>query len=149
MRVSTICTRIAAELRTSAIVTAGLKQTFYPAPASLAETPAAVVFAGLGTDTPMLSEQVWEHEIRVQIMVASARIAPGINAIEPLIEEIWDHFRPGNDAYHLRQTGSGAMVHRCQPTRYEASQEIEYAGHTYVALTIFFNVKTHRFPGDA
>jgi hypothetical protein len=149
MRVSTICARIATELRSASFVTAGLKQSYYPAPGSLAETPAAVVFAGLGLDTPMMGEQVWEHEIRVQVMVKpGTSYAGSINAIEPLIEEIWDHFYAGGNAYHLRQTGSGQMVHRCQPTRYESSQLIEYAGVTYVALTIYFNVKTHRHPGD-
>jgi hypothetical protein len=150
MRIGMICDRIATELRTSAFRTAGLLQSYYPAPSSLPETPAALVFAGLGVDSPMMGEQVWEHEVRVQIMTkADGLIAAKINSVDRLIEEIWDEFAPNSDAYHLRQTGSDAMVHRCQPTRYEAGQIVNYAGLDYVAVTIYFNVKTHRFPGAA
>lgn len=149
MRVSMICDRIATELRKPAFRTAGLLQSYYPAPNSLSETPAVVVFAGLGVDTPMLSEQQWEHEIRVQVMTAAkGRLAAEINSIDPLIEPITDHFVPGSDAYHLRQAGSDAMVHRCYPVLpYEAGEIINYAGVDYVAITIYFNVKTHRFAG--
>jgi hypothetical protein len=150
MRIGMICDRIATELRTSAFRTAGLKQSYYPAPNGAFETPAALVFAGLGVDSPMMGEQVWEHEVRVQIMSAPLRsMAAAINSVDQLIEEIWDEFAPNSDAYHLRQSGSDAMVHRCQPTRYEAGQIVNYAGHDYVAVTIYFNVKTHRFHGAA
>lgn len=148
MRVSTICRRIADELRDAGIANAGLKQAYYPAPNTISETPAALIFAGLGTGTPMLSEQVWEHEIRVQIMVASKGRTPAeINAVDALIEEIWDHFAPGSNAFHLRASGSDQMVHHCRPTRYEAGLLVDYAGALYSTVTIFFSVKTHRFPG--
>lgn len=148
MRVSTICRRIADELRDAGIANAGLKQAYYPAPNKIIETPAALVFAGFGADSPMLTEQVWEHEIRVQIMVAAmGRVPAEINAVDVLIEHIWDHFAPGSNAFHLRVSGSDQMVHHCRPTRYEAGQLVDYAGALYSTVTIFFSVKTHRFPG--
>jgi hypothetical protein len=147
MRVTTIGHRIAAELRNTDIVSAGLKQAHYPAPSSLNETPAAVVFAGSGNSVPAMQEQVWHHDVRVQVMVKPGQSYAGsLNAIEPLIEPIWDHFAPGTDASHLRGS-DGSMVEHCYPIRYEASQLIEFAGIPYVALTIYFDVKTHRFAG--
>jgi hypothetical protein len=147
MRIETICARIAAELRKTDIVAAGLKQAYYPAGA-VNETPAALVFTAGGSNRPTMNEQVWEHRIRVQLMVAAkGRLAAEINAIEPLIIPIFDHFTEGSNAYHLRVAGSDQMVHRCQPEPYGESEIINYSGHDYVAIPIYFNVKVQRFPG--
>lgn len=148
MRVSTICRRIADELRDAGIANAGLKQAYYPAPGTIAETPVMLLFSNGGRNNQMLGEQVWEHLIRGQLMAASrGRMAAEINSIETLIEPIFDHFAPGSNAFHLRVSGSDQMVHHCQPLYYDPPEIINYAGHDYVAIPVFFSVKTHRFPG--
>jgi hypothetical protein len=141
--------RLAAELRSPDLVSAGLRQAYYPAPSSLVETPAALVFTNLFTITPLGGEELWEGTTRVQLMIAATtgRLAAEINALEPLVEPILTHFAPGTDAYHLRQAGSPAQADKCYPASVEASQVIEYAGHDYSALTILFDIRFHRAYG--
>ena len=143
--------RIATELRSADLVSAGLKRAYYPAPAQLVEGPAAIVFAQTG-EAEQFSEQIWHHEVRVQVMtpIMSAQALPaGINALEPLVMAVWDHFRPNTNAWRLTVAGEVGQVTHCYPVRYEASQLIIYAGAEYAAIVIDFNVKDHRFAGDA
>lgn len=148
MRVSTIGTRIAHHLRDTDIVDAGLRHAYYPAPAQVPDGPAAVVFAGAGVAQPW-SEQHWHHEIRVQLMMPSRGFpAAELNALETLIEPIWDLFTPGSAANQLRLAGSQDTATHCDPLRYEGSQVIEYGGKAFAALTLIFDVKTHRAVGD-
>ena len=143
--------RIATELRSSDLQSAGLKYAYYPAPAQITDGPTAVVFAESG-DGDAATEQTWHHVVKVQLMtpMLSARALPaGINALEPLVMPIWDHFGPTATARRLTVTGEAGQVTHCYPTRYEASQLIVYAGVEYAAVVIFFDVKDHRFAGDA
>lgn len=137
----TIGRRLADQLRSPSITSAGLRQAYYPAPASFSESPAALVFAGpysIATG----GEEVWTGEHRVQLMIpAQGRLAAEINALEPLIAPIIDHFAPGTSAYTLRSPGEAGHVHRCFPDRLELSQSIEYAGHVYTATTLIFGIK--------
>jgi hypothetical protein len=145
MDLPTIGFRLANELRAPAIAAAGLRQAHYPAPSSLSETPAALVFSNPFTITALGGEAIWEGEMQVQLRVAAqGRLAAEINALEPLIMPIIDHFAPGTDAYHLRVGGQSGQVHKCEPARFEPSQEIEYAAHQYTAITVYFTVKFHR-----
>lgn len=152
MRLTTIGQRIAAELRSADLVAAGLQDAYYPAPSKIsAAGPVALVFAGLGSAAAM-QEQIWHHEVRVQLMVPSRGFyAAEVNSIEPLIEPIWDHFAPDTTASRLIQSGEAGSVTHCIPLRYEASQLIAYGGETniYAAITVYFDVKVHRFAGDA
>lgn len=150
MRVATIGNRLAAHLLHTDIVAAGLKHAYYPAPATITEGPAAVIFAGAG-NVPAWSEQIWHHEIRVQLMTpARAFPVQELNALERLIEPIWDVFAPGTNASRLIATGEEGWVEYCYPVRYEGSQVIDYGtGAQYAAVTVIFDVKTHRFAGAA
>jgi hypothetical protein len=150
MRPETISARIAAELRKQAFKDIGLMQAYYPAPGTIAETPAALVTTNTMTNNPTFNEQVWEIIVRVQLVVPSrGRLAAEINSLEPLIIPITDHFWPGSDAFHLRQTGSDQMAHHCQPYFADEAVFINYAGHDYVAIPILFNVKVQRYRGAA
>lgn len=151
MQLPEIGRRLAAELRKSDVQSAGLKYAYYPAPAKITDGPTAVVFAGLG-DVAQMSEQIWHHEVRVQLMtpLLSAQALPaGINALEPIVMPIFDHFDPNSPARRLIVTGEVGQVTHCYPTRYEASQLIVYAGMEFAAIVIYFDVKDHRFAGDA
>lgn len=149
MRVATIGERMRDELRSASLVTAGLLHAYYPAPAGIPEGPAAVIFAGSGNAQPWV-EQIWHHEIRVQLLMPARGVpAVELNTLEALIEPIWDHFKPGSTASRLIKSGSQQWAEHCYPLRYEGSQVIEYgSGTSYAAITIIFDVKTHRFAGD-
>jgi len=147
MRLATIGARLATHLRAPALVTAGLRHAYYPAPAQIAEGPAAVIFAGLGNAQPW-SEQIWHHELRVQLMQpATGFPVQELNALEALLEPIWDHFAPGTNASRLIVPNESGWVEHCYPVRYEGSLLIEYANTPFTAITITFEVKTHRFAG--
>lgn len=151
MQLPMIGQRIAAELRKADLKSAGLKYAYYPAPAKVTDGPTALVFAGTG-NADQMQEQIWHHEIRVQLMtpLSSAFALPaGINALEPLVMPIFDHFRPGSAARRLTVTGEQGQVTHCFPTRYEASQLLLYAGMEFAAILVYFDVKDHRFAGDA
>lgn len=149
MRVATIGARMAEHLRSSSLVTAGLVHAHYPAPGIVTEGPAAVIFAGSGSAAPW-QEQIWHHEFRVQLMKPSLGFpAVELNQLETLIEPIWDHFAPGTNASRLIVTGETGFVEHCYPVRYEGSQVIEFPqGSFFAAITLIFDVKTHRFAGD-
>jgi hypothetical protein len=146
MDLPTIGRRLADELRSPDIRAAGLRQAYYPAPSSFAESPAALIFAQAFTITPMGGEETWEGEVAVQLMIAAqGRLAAEINALEPLIEPIVEHFRPGTAANALSVPGdTDTPVHKCYPHRFEPSQTIEFAGHVYTGVTIYFDIKFHR-----
>lgn len=152
MRLTTIGQRLAAELKSPDLVAAGLTAAYYPAPSQLsANGPAALIFAGLG-NAATFQEQIWHHEVRVQLMVpARGSYAAEVNSIEPIVEPIFDHFAPDTTAFRLIQTGEQGSVEHCYPTRYEASQLVAYGGETniFATITIYFDVKVHRFAGDA
>lgn len=152
MRLSTIGARIAYHLRADALVTAGLKYVRYPAPAQVTAGPMAVIFASGGDETGTMSgeQQIWHHEIRVQLMMPAVGMpAAELNALETLIEPIWDTFAPGTNASRLIVPGEAGFVQDCRPIRYEGSQVIEYpAGTQFAAITLIFRVKTHRAVGD-
>jgi hypothetical protein len=142
--------RIATELRSADLVNAGLKRAYYPAPAQVVEGPAALVFAGTG-EAPPWGEQIWHHVVRVQLMtplMSAQALAAGLNALEPLVMAVWDHFPPNSNASRLIVDGEVGQVTHCYPVDYEASQLIVYAGAEYAAIVINFNVKDHRFAGD-
>jgi hypothetical protein len=146
MDIPTIGRRLADELRSPDIAAAGLRQAYYPAPSSLAETPAALVFSGPFTITPLGGEEIWEGQMQVQLRIDSnGRLAAEINALEPLIEPIIEHFRPGTAASSLHVPGdTDGFIHKCYPARFEPSLELEYAGHRYSAIIVYFDIKFTR-----
>ena len=150
MQLPMIGQRLAIELRSADLVSAGLTYAYYPAPSKLViDAPAAVVFAQTG-EAPPWSEQIWHHEYLVRLMVpARGSVAAEINALEPLVMPIWDHFRPNSLASRLQVTGEAGQVHHCYPVRYLASQQVDYAGSPFGVIDITFDIKAHRFPGDA
>lgn len=150
MRVSTIGNRLRNELKSADIQSAGLRYAYYPAPSSLNDGPAALIFLQSATVTNM-NEQVWEFDVLVQLLISAkdGRLAAEINALEPLVEPITDHFAPDTDAFHLRVPSESGIVHHCYPVRFDLSQNIRYAGHDFTGITATFNVKTHRYAGEA
>ena len=150
MRLAEIGRRLAIELRSADLVAAGLLSAYYPAPSKVNTDGAiALVFTRLGA-APAWSEQSWQHEYLVRLMVPARGFqAAEINALEPLIEPIWDHFRPRSLASQLRITGEAGEVDHCYPARYEASQTVEYAGVPFTVIDIFFDITAQRFAGDA
>lgn len=152
MRIATIGARLAAELQKSDLIVAGLLHAYYPAPSQLVEGPAALIFTNIAA-VSITQEQTWESELMVRLLVPSkGRLAAEINALEPLIEPIVDHFTPttaaGRQAYQLIVPGEPGNVHHCFPARFQLSETIEYAGQVYSGITTFFAVKHHRFAGE-
>ena len=107
MRLAEIGRRLAIELRSADLVAAGLLSAYYPAPSKVNTDGAiALVFTRLGA-APAWSEQSWQHEYLVRLMVPARGFqAAEINALEPLIEPIWDHFPfAGVAVAHHRRSG--------------------------------------------
>lgn len=151
MQLPMIGERLALTLRSaSALQALGLRYVYYPAPGKVATGGlTAVVFARTG-DVAQMQEQIWHHEVQVQLLTPSrGSFQADINALEPLVIPIFDHFRPGAQARRLTVTGQPGQVTHCYPTRYQASSIADYAGKPYGAIDIFFDIKDHRFPGDA
>jgi len=150
MHLPMIGQRLAAELRSADLVAAGLVTAYYPAPSKVVTDGAvAVVFAQTG-EAPAWSEQIWHHEYLVRLMVPSrGSLAAEINALEPIVIPIWDHFRPNSMASRLQVADETGMVHHCYPVRYLASQQVDYAGVPYGVIDITFDIKAHRDAGAA
>lgn len=153
MRIATIGKRLAAELRKPDLKAAGLLAAYYPGPSQAVEGPAALIFMNLA-NLNVTQEQTWESEIMVRLLVpARGRLAAEINALEPLIEPIVDHFSPttteGRAAFQLSVPGEPGNVHHCFPARFQLSETVLYAAQEYTGLTAFFSVKHHRFAGES
>lgn len=148
MKTPEIRRRIAEELRQADIKDAGLILVHDTAPKEApVEGPVAIVFAGILTKSNLGGEQVWEDEFRVQLMMPQPGPG-GINVLEELVAPIADHFDPKQPAYTLRSASAPGHVNRCDPIRFEASQEIKYAGVVFAAIVVTFAVKHHRIAGD-
>jgi hypothetical protein len=110
--------------------------------------PAALIFMA-NAAIEVTQEQTWESEIIVRLVVpALGALVAEVNALEPLIEPIVDHFQPGTQAFLLAVPGQSGNVHHCMPSRFEMTQTIDYAGHVYSTITAYFAVKHHRYAGE-
>jgi hypothetical protein len=151
MRLATIGSRIATELRSADLVVAGLLYAYYPAPNKLSTNgPTALIFSGNG-GAPPWGEQIWQREIRVQLMTpARGSEVAERNALEALIEPIYDHFAPETTASRLTVAGETETVDHCYAVRDEPSLIVAYGGETNFFTThiIYLDVQYRRFPGE-
>lgn len=114
----------------------------YPAPATLPNPPALIVFGGGGTvvhgSTQMISLRPKAH-----LMVATkGATIHEITRADRFLFPIIDAFSADTD--ETDGFTLGGIIDRCVVADWEELAVIGYAGHRYIGYPIFFDLKVHR-----
>lgn len=96
-------------------------------------------------------EQTWRMLARGQLLgsVKGGDLQSDFINVEAFFAPLADLFSPGNDAYHLTDTATGALVDFCQLSRITSGQAINWLGSDYYGAELTFDIKLRRFAGDS
>lgn len=117
----------------------------YPLPAEL-PTELTIMVMGSSIDLGRTgNEQQWLISARALMAIPmTGEIGAAAEAADTAVPELADAFDPSSAHFRL-----GGLVNRCALTRVNLYQEFTIAGHRFLGHELLWDVKAHRFAGDA